>query len=131
MSLKSFNMGAVKAQSYRPNWRSSESFVIFTVTLALFAETFLYGFLVPILPHMLEVRLAIDPSETQHYITTLLTIHGLLSIISAPLIGHFADKTPHRKIPLMIGLGACLAGTVLIALTPNCMSHCHFYHNIV
>ncbi|KAJ5857977.1 hypothetical protein N7455_008871 [Penicillium solitum] len=112
-------MKSAQAQPFGHQWRSSKSFIVFTVTLALFAETFLYGFLVPILPHMLEVRLGIDPSETQSYITTLLTIHGFLSIVSAPIIGHFADKTPHRKIPLMIGLGACLIGTILIALTPN------------
>ncbi|PYI16067.1 putative MFS transporter [Aspergillus violaceofuscus CBS 115571] len=100
-------------------WRSSRSFIVFTVTVALFAETFLYGFLVPILSYMIEVRLGIDPSETQRYMTTLLSMHGFLGIVAAPIIAHFADKTPNRKIPLLLALGGCFVGTGLVASTLN------------
>ncbi|PLB52220.1 MFS general substrate transporter [Aspergillus steynii IBT 23096] len=99
-------------------WRSSRVFILATIALALFAETFLYGFVVPILTHMLEVRLHIDPSQTQSYITTLLSIHGLISLASAPIIAHFVDKSRNRKIPLLIALAGSLVGTVLVAWTP-------------
>ncbi|PYH46257.1 putative MFS transporter [Aspergillus saccharolyticus JOP 1030-1] len=98
-------------------WRSSRTFIIFTVTVALFAETFLYGFLVPILSYMIEVRLRIDPSETQRYMTTLLSLHGFLGIVAAPIIAHFADQTPNRKIPLLVALAGCFVGTGLVAST--------------
>ncbi|RAL16781.1 MFS general substrate transporter [Aspergillus homomorphus CBS 101889] len=100
-------------------WRSSRTFIVFTVTVALFAETFLYGFVVPILSHMIEVRLGIDPSETQRYTTALLSLHGFLGVIAAPIIAHFADKTPNRKLPLLLALGGCFVGTTLVALTLN------------
>lgn len=100
-------------------WRSSRFFILCTVSTALFAETFLYGYLVPILAHMLEVRLRIDPSQTQQYITTLLSIHGFLTVVAAPVIAHFVDKTPSRKGPLLIALTACLIGTILVAWTPT------------
>ncbi|KAK2832013.1 hypothetical protein FQN49_006939 [Arthroderma sp. PD_2] len=106
-----------KPWGYR--WRSSTTFIISTVILALFADTFLYGFLVPILSYMLEVRLNIDPSQTQSLTSALLALHGFVALISAPIIGHFADKTPNRKTPLLISLAGCLIGTLLIACTPS------------
>ncbi|KAL4963659.1 MFS transporter [Aspergillus stella-maris] len=96
-------------------WRSSQSFIITTATISLFSECFLFGFIVPILPYMLEQRLNVDPSQTQTYTTTLLTIYGLISLLSAPFIAHYADKTPHRKLPLLISLTACSTGTILVA----------------
>ncbi|KAL4939187.1 hypothetical protein BDV06DRAFT_199356 [Aspergillus oleicola] len=96
-------------------WRSSQSFIITTATISLFSECFLFGFIVPILPFMLERRLRLDPSHTQTFTTTLLTLYGLISLTSAPFIAHFADKTPHRKFPLLLSLTACATGTILVA----------------
>ncbi|KAL5051312.1 hypothetical protein BDW71DRAFT_170768 [Aspergillus fruticulosus] len=100
-------------------WRSSQFFIIATATISLFSECFLFGFAVPILPYMLETRLHLDPSRTQNYTTTLLTVYGAVSLISAPFIAHFADKTPSRKIPLLLSLSACASGTVLVACAPT------------
>ncbi|KAL4899592.1 hypothetical protein BDW74DRAFT_163218 [Aspergillus multicolor] len=100
-------------------WRSSQRFIIVTATTSLFSECFLFGFIVPILPYMLETRLHRDPSQTQNLTTTLLTLYGAVSLISAPFIAHFADKTPSRKIPLLLALAACASGTVLVACAPT------------
>ncbi|KAL4733774.1 major facilitator superfamily domain-containing protein, partial [Aspergillus similis] len=100
-------------------WRSSQLFIITTATISLFSECFLFGFVVPILPYMLETRLHLDPSQTQHFTTTLLTLYGAVSLVSTPLIAHFADKTPRRKIPLLVSLFACASGTVLVACAPT------------
>ncbi|EEQ34560.1 membrane transporter [Microsporum canis CBS 113480] len=108
---------AQKPWGYR--WRSSKTFILSIVFLALFADTFLYGFLVPILSYMLEVRLKIDPSQTQSLTSSLLAIHGFMTLVAAPIIAHFADKTSNRRIPLLIALVACAAGTVLVACTPS------------
>jgi MFS family permease len=83
------------------------------------AENFLYGFVVPILPYMIEKRLHLDPAYTQRFTTELLFILGLISVPAAPIIGHFADKTTSRKIPLLISLAGCTIGTLLVALTPS------------
>ena len=84
-------------------------------------ETFLYGFVVPILSFMLEDRLSMDPSQTQRMTTAVLTVHGFMSLISAPIIAHFADKTPNRKTPMLIALAGCVAGTLLVASTFSSM----------
>ncbi|PKX88613.1 MFS transporter [Aspergillus novofumigatus IBT 16806] len=105
------------AWGYR--WRSSKTLIIATISIALFAETFLYSFIIPMLSYMLEVRLNIDPSETQRYTTALLTLHGLVALVVAPPIAHFTDKTPNRKAPFLISLAASLVGTYLIAIASS------------
>ena len=81
--------------------------------------------MVPILSYMLEARLRMDASSTQRMTTAVLTVHGFVSLVSAPIIAHFADKTPNRKIPLLLALAGCFAGTVLVASTFSSM---HIYH---
>ncbi|KAI9375057.1 MFS general substrate transporter [Aspergillus egyptiacus] len=100
-------------------WRSSKALIFSTICIALLTETLLYGFVVPILPYMLEVRLHADPAQTQRLTTALLSIHGFVSLVSAPIIAHFADKSANRKIPLLLSLAGCLVGTILVASTPG------------
>ncbi|KAF2158517.1 hypothetical protein M409DRAFT_30986 [Zasmidium cellare ATCC 36951] len=106
-------------ESKSSSWRASKTLLVVTATLGLFTENFLYGFVVPILPYMIEVRLKLDPSYTQRLTTELLFIMGLISMPAAPIIGHLADKTTSRKIPLIISLIGCTIGTLLVATTPN------------
>lgn len=68
---------------------------------------------------MIETRLHQPPSVTQRFTTELLVLLGLISIPAAPIIGHFADKTSSRRIPLLISLAGCAIGTLLVALTPS------------
>lgn len=71
---------------------------------------------------MIEKRLKQDPAVTQRFTTELLVVLGLISIPAAPIIGHFADKTTSRKIPLLISLVGCTIGTLLVAFTPSVWS---------
>lgn len=64
---------------------------------------------------MLEVRLHTDPRLTQRLTSAVLAIHGFVSAISGPIIGHFADKTSNRKAPLLLSLVGCIIGTVMVA----------------
>lgn len=70
---------------------------------------------------MLEGRLQLDPSRTQPLTSTLFTVHGFVGLVSAPIIAHFADKTQDRKIPLLIALAGCFAGTLMVALARSRM----------
>ncbi|KAJ6118612.1 Major facilitator superfamily domain general substrate transporter [Penicillium samsonianum] len=110
-------MGDSQQKSFGYEWRSSKWFIISTVTLALFGETFLYAFIVPILDYMLRNRLHIDRSQSQKVTSTVLGLHGAISVVAGPIIGHFADKTPNRKAPLLLSLITCIIGTVMIAST--------------
>ncbi|QKX54312.1 uncharacterized protein TRUGW13939_01398 [Talaromyces rugulosus] len=97
------------------SWRSSTWFILSTIAIALFAETFLYGFLVPMLPYMLRSRLHLSGAKIQKQTSLVLAIHGMVSVVSGPIIGHFADKTTNRKLPLLLSLVACIVGTGMVA----------------
>lgn len=71
---------------------------------------------------MLEERLHLDPSQTQRYTTALLTTHGFIGLISAPIVAHLAEKTPSQKKPLLIALAGCFMGTLIIAVAPYGMN---------
>ncbi|KAJ5644424.1 Major facilitator superfamily domain general substrate transporter [Penicillium longicatenatum] len=96
-------------------WRSAKWFILSTIAIALFAETFLYGFLVPILGYMIQNRLHIDPSQTQKLTSTILGLHGALAVLSGPIIGHFADECRNKKGALLWSLGFCIIGTGIVA----------------
>ncbi|KAH8647735.1 putative MFS transporter [Xylariales sp. PMI_506] len=96
-------------------WRSSKSFIIFTISLSLFTEMLLYSFIVPILSYMIEGRLGLAPRYTQRYTSALLFSHGIFSVISGPIIAHYADKTPYRKMPLLASLFGGIVGTIMLA----------------
>lgn len=64
---------------------------------------------------MLQERLDVDPSQTQLLTSAVLALHGALAMISSPIIGHFADKSPNRKLWLLFSLGWCIIGTVMVA----------------
>jgi predicted MFS family arabinose efflux permease len=68
---------------------------------------------------MLESRLGLPSSYTQNVTTAMLTAHGLCSLVSAPVIAHFADKVPNRKHLLLTSLVGCIVGTLLIAGAPS------------
>ncbi|KAL4925683.1 MFS transporter [Aspergillus undulatus] len=104
------------------SWRSSRALVVATACIAMFTETLLYGFLTPILPYMLQVRLHINPAETQNLTTRLLTIYGVVTLIASPFIASLADRTRSRKGPLLASLGTCLTGTLLVAFTPSLLA---------
>ncbi|KAE8365913.1 MFS general substrate transporter [Aspergillus caelatus] len=101
--------------SWGYSWRSSTGFIIACIIIALFAENFLYGFVVPILPYILENRNHVEPSDTQRLTYQVLTIYGAVAVISGLLIGHWADRIKSRRIPLILGLGVALVGTVVLA----------------
>ncbi|BCS26955.1 MFS transporter [Aspergillus puulaauensis] len=96
-------------------WRSSKSFVIACICIALFTESFLFSFMVPILHHMFVERLHVDPLRIQFYTSATLALHGLTGMISSPIIGHFCDKHRNRRIQLLISLVGCLVATIMVA----------------
>jgi MFS family permease len=69
--------------------------------------------------YMLEERVHIDPSKTQIYTTILLTSHGFVGLVSAPIIAHLAEKNSSQRKSLLVSLAGCLVGTLMIAFTSS------------
>ncbi|EGX52841.1 hypothetical protein AOL_s00007g177 [Orbilia oligospora ATCC 24927] len=98
-------------------WRSSTPFIISCIAIALFTETFLYGFIVPILPEILQDRNHVPPGDIQRVTYQLLTIYGAIAMVSSMLIGELADRASSRQTPLIIALAVAFVGTLTLALS--------------
>ncbi|KAG6029812.1 hypothetical protein E4U41_000262 [Claviceps citrina] len=79
----------------------------------------LLGYIVPILPVMLEDRLHVDKSETQAATSLVLAFHACVSMLTGPFIGHLADKAASRKSSMIASLGAEMMGTIVIMISPS------------
>jgi hypothetical protein len=58
------------------NLRSSKSFIIFAVCLAVFTDVFLYGAIIPVLPFALTERANVDKVNVQRWVSILLAVQG-------------------------------------------------------
>lgn len=67
------------------------------------------------LPYMLRTRLHVNQAKIQELTSLVLAVHGIVSVVSGPIIGHFADKVSNRKLPLLLSLVACTVGTGMVA----------------
>ncbi|KAK5991483.1 putative MFS-type transporter C18.02-like protein [Cladobotryum mycophilum] len=100
-------------------WRSSTPFILVCIGIALFAESFLFGFVVPILPYILEDRNHVAPEDIQRLTYQILTTYGAVAVASGLFIGQLADLAKSRQMPLIIGLGIAFTGTALLAASTN------------
>lgn len=81
---------------------------------------YLYGFLVPILPFVLEHRLGLDVSLTQRVSTALLSQTALVMVVASPLIGAHADRSGAKRAWLLFGLAGALLGSLILAMATSC-----------
>jgi MFS family permease len=49
--------------------------------------------------------------------SSVLAIHGALSVIFGPIIGHYSDRNPNQRLLLLISLGICIVGTCIVTVT--------------
>ncbi|KAJ5190938.1 uncharacterized protein N7498_009923, partial [Penicillium cinerascens] len=96
-------------------WRSSTWFIVTAMSVALFTDTFLSSFIVPILPYMLEDRVGLDPSRTQSMSSWLLTEGAAVSVIIRMPLAHFADKSASKRNWFLWALVICLGSNIATA----------------
>jgi len=82
-------------------------------------DSFLYTFVVPILPYMIETRIGLDPEYTQRVSFALLSQSAFVSVIASPIIGHYADKSSTKRVWLLSSLVVCLVGTFALAVATS------------
>ncbi|KAJ5360329.1 hypothetical protein N7517_009520 [Penicillium concentricum] len=98
-------------------WRSSDTFIVSTMGLALFTDELLFAFMIPLLPTVLEHRIGLEPSLTQRYTSIFLMEGAFVSIVSSPVIGAIADATSNKKALLLTLLILALVSTACLSLT--------------
>ncbi|KAJ5628892.1 hypothetical protein N7490_011120 [Penicillium lividum] len=97
-------------------WRSSTWFIVTAMAAALFTDTFLATFVVPILPYMLEGRVGLDPSRTQSMISWLLAANSAITVVVRIPLAHFADQSESTRGWFLWALGIALLSTIGTAL---------------
>ncbi|KAL3462453.1 major facilitator superfamily domain-containing protein [Aspergillus heterothallicus] len=99
------------------HWRSSDAFIITTLSLAVFTDELLFAFMVPLLPTVFEQRIGLDPSLTQRYTSIFLAEGAFISVVSSPLIGSVADAVSSKKALLLALLALALLSIACLSLT--------------
>ena len=95
-------------------WRSNTFFILSTVAVGLFTDLFLYGLIVPVLPYMLEDRVALPKGSVQSHVSAMLAVYAGASVLCSPIIGLIADKLSSRQGPFLFGLTALMLATFLL-----------------
>lgn len=101
------------------NIRSSKTFIVLTVSIAVFADVFLYAIVVPVLPFALTSRAHVDPSTIQTWVSIFLAVYGAAQVVASPLAGWIADRAQSRRWPMLMGLVALLGSTVMLCFGRN------------
>ncbi|CRG84181.1 putative MFS-type transporter C18,02 [Talaromyces islandicus] len=116
-------MDNAKQQQPWSDFRSSKAFIVIVVSIAIFADVFIYGMVIPLIPTILRDRLNLPDDQLQKWLSILLATFGGALLLSSPVIGYFADKGSSRKPPFVIGLIAVAGSTVMLwmARTPTAM----------
>ena len=119
-SFKHFLSGKKRKPDSKPpfllSWRSSTTFILLTVCLAVFTDILLYALIVPVLPYALTTQVGIPEHEVQRWNAILLACYSCALFIGSPIFGIYADRTSSRRLPLLIGLLALAASTLLLCL---------------
>ena len=104
------------AEAYLVSLRSSKAFILWTLAIASFADTFLYSIVVPVFPTSLVTRAHVKPEDVQSWLSVLLAIYGAALVLTAPISGYALDRCSSRKIPFLSGLIFSLTGTAMICV---------------
>src|SRR5271156_5742543 len=73
--------------------RSSTSFILSTICLAVFTDIFLYAVIVPVIPFAIGARAGVPESDIQRWVSVLLAVYGGALLVASPIAGWYADNS--------------------------------------
>ncbi|KAJ6178064.1 hypothetical protein N7519_008525 [Penicillium mononematosum] len=94
--------------------RSSQMFIVATVSLSLFTHMFLYGMIVPVMPVALIIRTNIPPQDREFWNSVLFISEAGASVVSAPVFGYLLDRSNTRQGLYIFGLFMLLVSMGLL-----------------
>ncbi|KAK7969141.1 Major facilitator superfamily domain protein [Apiospora saccharicola] len=106
--------GAASKPPFLLKQRSSSFTIILTVCLAIFTDIFFYALIVPVVPFSLTVQVGLGEDQVQEWTAILLACYSGALFVASPLAGLYADHTSSRRWPLLLGLIALAASTLLL-----------------
>ncbi|MCJ1439249.1 hypothetical protein MMC27_008641 [Xylographa pallens] len=72
--------------------------------------------IVPVVPFALSTRAGVPEDDVQHWVSVLLAVYGGALLIASPFCGWLADKSPNRRLPLLVGLLTLGGATVMLCV---------------
>ncbi|KAL8392275.1 hypothetical protein RB595_002464 [Gaeumannomyces hyphopodioides] len=96
--------------------RSHTNFILVTVVLAVFIDSFLYGLILPVIPLALSSQTGVPESQRQQWNSILSACFSGALFISSPFAGAYADRSSSRRVPMLAGLVALGGATVLLCV---------------
>ncbi|KAM7200162.1 Major facilitator superfamily domain containing protein [Rhypophila sp. PSN 637] len=99
--------------------RSSQTFIIVVVCLAIFTDILCYGLIVPVMPFSLTEQASVPEDQVQQWTAILLACYNAALVVGSPIAGIYADHTSSRRWPLLLGLLALCACTLLLCLAKS------------
>ncbi|KAI2846407.1 hypothetical protein CBS147320_9729 [Aspergillus niger] len=91
-------------------FRSSTTFAVLVVCVAVFTDIFLYGLVVPMLPFALAERVGLTDADIQHWNSILLASYGASIMLGSLLFGWMGDRTRTKQLPFLLGVGVMGVG---------------------
>ncbi|GLA09766.1 hypothetical protein AnigIFM60653_000707 [Aspergillus niger] len=98
-------------------FRSSTTFAVLVVCVAVFTDIFLYGLVVPMLPFALAERVGLTDADIQRWNSILLASYGASIMLGSLLFGWMGDRTRTKQLPFLLGVGVMGGATLLFSLT--------------
>ncbi|GAA5795127.1 hypothetical protein HPULCUR_000479 [Helicostylum pulchrum] len=109
------------------NFRSSSTYVLVTVSIAMFVNMLAYSLIVPIVPFIVDALnrgLPVDSgipydshvqddAETSKKTGIMLAFFAVGLLIGSPIFGYMGDRITKRKIPMLMGIGGMIIATLL------------------
>lgn len=118
--VERFKSGEKRTPQSRPPhflaFRSSSTFILTTVCIAIFTDILLYGIIVPVIPFALTSRVGVDEGSVQTWNAILLACYTIALFVGSPLVGLYADHTSSRRWPLLVGLVSLAGSTIFLCL---------------
>ncbi|KLU86403.1 membrane transporter [Magnaporthiopsis poae ATCC 64411] len=104
--------------------RSHTNFILVTVVLAVFIDSFLYGLILPVIPLALASQTGVLESESQQWNSILSACFSGALFLASPLAGAYADKS---SIGLFMGyVSIALSAGLLISPLIGGLLYEHF-----
>lgn len=91
--------------------RCSRTTVLVVVSLAIFADMFNYGVIVPILPSILLRTGVINDAR----LSILYVCYAIGLFVTTPIIGWFSDRYKTRQVPMLMGVSGLICSTLIFA----------------
>ncbi|KAA8917763.1 hypothetical protein TRICI_000071 [Trichomonascus ciferrii] len=99
--------------------RGSTTFIVFTISLAVFTDIFLYGVIVPVIPFAFTQRMGLPEDQVQSSVSKSLAVYSVGLIVGSVTFGYLCDKMKNRRFSMLTGLLILIAATIILCLTQS------------